>query len=315
MLPEELLVQAMILAAGFGTRLLPHTQKRPKPLFPLLNEPLLLLTIKRLQRSGFDHIIVNCHHLKEQVVEVIDGIPGVVIQQEETILGTGGALRKALDVMHDEPLLVTNGDIYHTIDFKMMYQAQLHATCCATLGMHNYPRFNTVAVEGGRVVDFGKNPQSELLAFTGIHIITPQMLKGIPEGIQFCIVDHYRNLLANNEKIAVYRTDDCFWTDMGTPEDYLSLHQGLLTGDIPRWSDFMYQSDNPQLISDDAVISGDIDITGWCSIGNITAHNVKVSESVIWDGVELPDGLVCHNKVISSSDTLDESEVQTGISC
>ena len=50
-------MQAMILAAGFGTRLLPYTRLRPKPLFPLLNEPLLLLTIRRLQNSGFDHII------------------------------------------------------------------------------------------------------------------------------------------------------------------------------------------------------------------------------------------------------------------
>ena len=70
-------MQAMILAAGLGTRLLPHTLIRPKPLFPILNQPLLLLTIKRLQMLGFDHIVVNCHHLREHIVGVLDGVQGV----------------------------------------------------------------------------------------------------------------------------------------------------------------------------------------------------------------------------------------------
>ncbi len=90
-------MQAMILAAGFGTRLLPHTLLRPKPLFPLLNHPLLLLTIRRLQHAGCDHIVVNCHHLRAQIVAALAGLPGVTVLEEETILGTGGGLRGALD--------------------------------------------------------------------------------------------------------------------------------------------------------------------------------------------------------------------------
>lgn len=297
-------MQAMILAAGFGTRLLPHTNIRPKPLFPILNEPLLLLTIKRLQRSGFDLIIVNCHHLKEQVVKAIIDIPGVVIQQEENILGTGGGLRKAVELMRDEPVLVTNGDIYHTIDFKQLYQSHSAASCCATLAMHNYPRFNSVAVAHGRVVEFGTDPESELLAFTGIHIINPQILKAIPEGIESCIIDQYRQLLVKGEKLSVYRADDYFWTDMGTPEDYLRLNEGLLTGNIHRWSEFAYQDDNPNLISDNAELTGNVDVSDWCSIGSVNGHNITISGSVIWDGVDLPDGLVCRNRLISSTDTI-----------
>ena len=109
-------MQAMILAAGFGTRLLPYTELRPKPLFPLLNKPLLLLTIERLQRAGFDHIVVNCHHLRDQIVDLLQDLRGVVVQQEDIILGTGGGLRLALNVFRNEPVLVTNGDIYHSVD-------------------------------------------------------------------------------------------------------------------------------------------------------------------------------------------------------
>ena len=79
-------MQAMILAAGFGTRLLPYTQYLPKPLFPVLNTPLLLATVKRLQSSGFAPIIVNCHHLGEQIVDCFQDIPGVIIQQENNLL-------------------------------------------------------------------------------------------------------------------------------------------------------------------------------------------------------------------------------------
>jgi len=91
-------MQAMILAAGVGTRLLPHTLVRPKPLFPILNQPLLLLTIKRLQRLGFDHIVVNCHHLRDQVVAAISEVSGVVVQEEETILGTGGGFAHCFEI-------------------------------------------------------------------------------------------------------------------------------------------------------------------------------------------------------------------------
>ena len=111
----------MILAAGLGTRLLPHTLIRPKPLFPVLNQPLLLATIRRLQNLGFDHIVVNCHHLRQQVATALNGIAGVILQEEEVILGTGGGLRRALNLFRDEPLLVSNGDIYHTIDFLRLY--------------------------------------------------------------------------------------------------------------------------------------------------------------------------------------------------
>ena len=129
-------MQAMILAAGYGTRLHPYTEHRPKPLFPLLNIPLLQLTIKRLQRAGFDHIVVNCHHLKERVTEILSTIPGVILQEETRILGTGGGLRYAYDKLLDEPLLITNGDIYHTIDFLQLYEKHLQSNCPVSLALH-----------------------------------------------------------------------------------------------------------------------------------------------------------------------------------
>ncbi len=136
-------MQAMILAAGFGTRLLPHTKIRPKPLFPVINTPLLLLTIDRLKHFGFSRIVVNCHYLREQIVQAVAEIPGVIVQEEEKILGTGGGLRQALTSLDEGPLLVTNGDIYHTIDLGQLYMYHGERGNAVTMAMHDYPRFNT----------------------------------------------------------------------------------------------------------------------------------------------------------------------------
>ncbi len=294
-------MQAMILAAGFGTRLLPHTNIKPKPLFPILNQPLLLLTIQRLKQHGFDRIIVNCHHLKEQIAESLANIDGVIVQQEDTILGTGGGLRRALSRMRDEPLLVTNGDIYHTIDFREIYLAHQGNACPVTLGMHDYPRFNTVATSGNRIADFRKHPDGKLLAFTGLHVINPEILAEIPDGVVSCIVDRYRQMLTAGEALAVYRTDQCYWTDMGTPEDYLALHEGLLRGSIPLWEELQDTGNGQILIDNGARLSGNSRVEEWCSIGNITGNHVHLSRVVVWDGVMLPDNFRADNALISST--------------
>ncbi|MFH0781108.1 MAG: sugar phosphate nucleotidyltransferase [Pseudomonadota bacterium] len=293
-------MQAMILAAGFGTRLLPHTRVRPKPLFPILNQPLLLFTIKRLQNLGFDHIVVNCHHLRQQIVAALSGLPGVVVQEEETILGTGGGLRRALDLFRDEPLLVSNGDIYHTIDFLEFYRQHMHNGPAVSLAMHDFPRFNSVQVEAGKIIRFAESVDSRALAFTGLHVIDPAILWEIADNGFSCIIDHYRKLLARGVKIACYRTDGCYWTDMGTPEDYLALHEGLLTESIPCWQEIGPVS-GPYCLADNVELGSQVQINGWASIGK--AHIGKGSHLervVLWDNVTIPDGSRLADIIVSS---------------
>jgi len=305
-------VQAMILAAGFGTRLLPHTRLKPKPLFPVLNEPLLLLTVRRLQRFGFDHIIVNCHHQRQQIVDQLRGVCGVAVQEEETILGTGGGLRRALAMMRDEPLLVTNGDIYHTIDYKSLLAAHCAVASSVTLAMHDCPRFNSVRVTGRRVVEFrSRTAGEELLAFTGLSVLDPGILAAIEDGRASCIIDHYRRMLHQGETLGVFRADGCFWTDMGTPEDYLALHAGLLNGTIPRWREFDYAGSNPILVDGRARLSGRTQLRNWCAIGEAAGRDISLSGVVVWDGVSFPDGYHGENLLISESPAASPAEGAT----
>jgi mannose-1-phosphate guanylyltransferase len=281
-------MQAMILAAGFGTRLLPYTKLRPKPLFPLLNEPLLLLTIKRLQHAGFDHIIVNCHHLKEQIVTALHGLKGVVVQEEDIVLGTGGGLRMALATMRDEPVLVTNGDIYHSIDYLELYKSHEAGNAPVTMAMHDYPRFNNVCVKQGLVTGFGGQGNEDCLAFTGLHVLDTEVLKDIPETGKSCIIDRYRQLLMNGGNIQAKDVTGCSWTDMGTVADYLALHGQLLTGEIPLWREFatsykgtdLCQQRTTKHIFDD-----------WVCVGNAPLpKELHLTRCVVWDTAILENG-------------------------
>ena len=188
-------MKAMILAAGLGTRLLPYTLKRPKPLFPILNKPLLGLTISRIKKAGFSEIVVNAHHLRHQIKEALQYETDIVLQEEEKILGTGGGLRLALPELGHEPVLVVNGDIYHSIDYRNIYRFHCKTQSEVTLVVHDFPRFNSITMDqAGCVTSFDNsgtsgNKNGRMLAFTGIHVINPDILGAIQHDTASCIID------------------------------------------------------------------------------------------------------------------------------
>lgn len=231
--------QAMLLAAGLGTRLRPHTLTRPKPLFPVLGRPLLLWLLDALRRAGLTPVVVNAFHLREQIAELLAKETDVVIQMEETVLGTGGGLRLAQASFGAQPVLVSNGDIFHTIDYAWVYEQHLAAGNDATLVLHDYPRFNQVAMaDDQRIIAFGEevpgrngggpaNPSHRLLAFTGIQVIDPALLALIPPGIFYNSIDWYRELIRRGCRVRALVAENHFWCDMGTPEDYQRLQQTM----------------------------------------------------------------------------------------
>ena len=115
---------------------------------------MLLATVERLKHSGFSKIIVNAHHLSNQIIDALAGISDVIVQEEGVILGTGGGLRKALDSLSEGPLLVTNGDIYHSVDYRLVYGTHLKSGAAVTMVLHDYPRFNSVCMDNHKITGF-----------------------------------------------------------------------------------------------------------------------------------------------------------------
>ena len=283
----------MILAAGFGARLLPYTKICPKPLFPIMNKPLLLLTIERLQRAGFDHIVVNCHYLRRQIVDLLQNLDGVLIQEENVILGTGGGLRLAMESFRDEPVLVTNSDIYHMVDYRSLYEAHQNDTASVTLAMHDFPRFNKVSVQGSRVTGFDVDTSENkgLSAFTGLHVLNPEILTALPLLKSTSIIDLYRRLLQEKKRIRAFRTDGCYWTDIGTVHDYLALHGGLLTGAVPWWPELGLQPESPFFLAEGMYCADTPVMRDWVCAGRVAmGEDVHLERVVLWDGVSVPEG-------------------------
>lgn len=301
-------MKAMILAAGLGTRLLPYSLRRPKPLFPILNKPLLHLTISRIKHAGATEIVINTHHLGQQIKKSLEDATNIILQEEKEILGTGGGLRLALEHFGQDPVLVVNGDIYHTIDYRDVYRSHCEAKADVSMVLHDYPRFNDVMVDDTlRITGFNRSgicsgKQERVLAFTGIQVINPEVLQIITQNTPCCIIDCYKKLLLQGGSIRALPATGHFWTDIGTPADYLQLHADLLAQKIPVYRELAETAGAPFLGAQNASIGKDVKLLDWVCIGKGARleDGATLQRSVVWDGAIVPAGSTSKDAIVTS---------------
>ncbi len=239
-------MKAMILAAGLGTRLLPLTKKKPKPLFPILGQPLIDILIRSVKLAGCKAVIINTHHLAREIDNYVKGqdygIP-VYTRYEPTILGTGGGIKNVEDFWDEQPFMVVNGDIFSNIDLAEVYEFHLSHEHPVTLVLHDCPPFNHVWVDpADHIVGFGQlepSPPSRAelaqssqarghrlrttvrqLAFTGIQCLDPQILDFIPERTHYSIIDAYCEIIRSGRTLKSYMARNHYWHDIGTKPGY-----------------------------------------------------------------------------------------------
>ncbi len=296
-------MKAMVLAAGFGTRLRPYSLQRPKPLFPVLDTPLLAHTLGQLRRSGVEDVVVNAHHLREQISTMLHGQRDVRVQLEHLELGTGGGLRLAQSHFGGSPFLAVNGDIVHDLDLAAVHGAHCASGAEVTMVLHDCSRFNTVRVnDQGRIVGFS-GPAGEgerLLAFTGVQVINPAVLSLIPEGVFYNIIDCYADLLKRGGTIQSLVVSGHFWTDMGTPADYLQLHEDIvLNGKMPGF--FPERGASPFYLANEVVLGSGVSFHDWVAIGHGAAigEGASLTRVVVWDGARVAPGAIVADSIIT----------------
>jgi len=224
-------MKALILAAGYGTRLLPHTQHVPKALFPIAGQPLIDIMIRQLIREGFSEIMVNTHHLHSEIDAYIQcqnyPVP-IFTRFEEKILGTGGAIKNVSDFLGNQPFLVINSDILCDINLRAVCEYHRHHPNPVTLVMHDYPVFNNVWIDvNGYVASFNSISDKaassrKCLAFTGIQIVSPMMMDFIPANTFITSIEIYKNMIEAGHKIKTYISKNHYWRDIGSPESYMA---------------------------------------------------------------------------------------------
>jgi NDP-sugar pyrophosphorylase family protein len=223
-------MKALVLAAGYGTRLRPYTNHTPKPLFSIAGRPLLDIIIDNLKKAGCEAVIINTHHLHREIEAFVAArsfpLP-VTTRYEPQILGTGGAIKNVADFWDHRPFMVMNADIVADIDLADVYRTHCRQHPPATLVLCDDPVFNSVAVEQDQWIKAFQNsdgnsdpPAGRLLTFTGIQVLEPQVLDYIPEKASSSSIDAFRKILADDKKLQAYIAPKGKWQDIGTPESY-----------------------------------------------------------------------------------------------
>jgi NDP-sugar pyrophosphorylase family protein len=230
-------MKAMILAAGLGTRLRPLTDTTPKPLIDIGGVTMLEVILRRLAAAGATEVIINTHHLSGKIAAFLAGKKNFGLKIElsrETFfpLETGGGLKKAAWFFGDgKPFFLYNSDVFTDMDLGAMYKAHLGTGALATLAVKDRPtsrqlifdadlnlrgRFN--AAESRFEWAAGPVDNPSRLAFSGVHVISPEIFDIMTEAGIFSITDVYLRLAGAGAKIKGFRMDDFYWQDIGSLE-------------------------------------------------------------------------------------------------
>jgi mannose-1-phosphate guanylyltransferase len=236
-------VKAMILAAGLGTRLRPLTDNRPKALVEIEGRTLLEITLSRLRAFGIREVIINVHHFASMILEYLrtnaDFGMRIEVSREEVLLDTGGGLKRAAYFFledsnpSEEPFILHNVDVISTIDLRRMVQFHAENQALATLAVQEreasrYLLFDEQLQLCGRrsgrdhKTEFVRSSrQLQVLAFSGIHVISPRLFALMIEEGVFSIITSYLHLAAHEEKILAFRADEYYWRDLGRPDEVM----------------------------------------------------------------------------------------------
>jgi NDP-sugar pyrophosphorylase family protein/aminoglycoside/choline kinase family phosphotransferase len=218
-------------AAGLGERLRPVTNHLPKPLLPILGQPIIERILGRLTAVGDGPIGINLHWKPELLRAWAGTSPWsnrITFFPENPILGTGGALKNAEALLSRGPFLVHNSDILLDIDFSRLVEEHLASGNTATLVCHRLPALSNVVIDAhGQVVDV-ENPGASRpdpstvatkVAYTGVAVYSPEILRFLPPGVSHATVAWIAASKAGR-RVRVMDVTGSYWNDVGDPTTY-----------------------------------------------------------------------------------------------
>ena len=236
--------QAMIFAAGLGTRLKPLTDTMPKALVPVGGRPLLDINLRRLMAQGYDRFVVNIHHFAQQIIDYVneqDYAPLVHFSDESAqLLETGGGLKKAAPLFRDDqPILIHNVDILDNVNYDWFArQHQTDEDAVLLVSRRKTKRYllfdNAMHLMGWKNIETGeiKSPyeyvrrtglsqhgeELNMFAFSGIHSFSPRLfslMERFPD--RFPIIDFYLSVCHRAPIVGLVK-DDLRLMDVGKLE-------------------------------------------------------------------------------------------------
>jgi mannose-1-phosphate guanylyltransferase / phosphomannomutase len=323
----------MILAAGLGSRLRPLTNHLPKPLVPILHQPLLWHVIMHVRQAGIREIAINLHYRGEQIRGWLGrgerlGVE-VTYSEEAELLGSAGGVRRVRDFFANEPALIVHGDILFDVDLSAVIQYHHSRAAWATLVLH--PAHHRYSYGMIRV-----NPQGHIAqfvdqhapwvcgplvetVFTGVQVLAPAVLDALPvAGVGALTTDVYPGLLTHTSQLYGYLMHG-YWSDIGTPRRYWETTMDVISGrvgaavNLPQATVDVGSVQQLARIPTGAmhppvVLPSVVDVRDYTHIGPevvlgegcAIAEDVHIVQSVLWPRVRVGRGVTLKGSIVTN---------------
>jgi NDP-sugar pyrophosphorylase family protein len=220
--------QAIIMAGGRGTRLLPYSATLPKPLMPLGDMPILELLLRRLKLAGITQVVLAVNHLSH-LIEAFFGDGGrfgvsLAYSREDKPLGTAGPLAAVIDQL-DEAFVLTNGDLLTTLDVRRMVEAHRAGGHDATIGIYEREvkiDFGLVEVDAAmRLTGFREKPSLKHWVSMGVYVLSREAVRPfLAQGTFLDMPTLLMQMADAGKRVACHHEPGCFWLDIGRPDDF-----------------------------------------------------------------------------------------------
>lgn len=290
-MPDAPLREALILAAGLGTRLSPLTDVRAKPAVPIDGEAIARHIVRRLVSQGLDRIVVNLHHLPDTITRVLgDGSDlGAAVRyswEQPHILGSAGGPRLAAPILGAGCFVIVNGDTLTDLDVQALCHAHRESGAQVTLALvpnREPERYGGVIVDrDGVVTGFVPTGRASIESwhFIGVQAVEATVFRGVVPGAASSTVGGlYDRMIAEQPgTIRAFKCQASFW-DIGTVADYWRTSFALAgTGEPRRQQDAT----------------------------NTIAPSARIIRSILWDDVTVPAGCVVENCILTDGVVLPE---------
>ncbi|MDR3282523.1 MAG: NDP-sugar synthase [Candidatus Methanoplasma sp.] len=331
--------QAVIMVGGKGTRLLPLTENRPKPILPVLNKPCLRYLVESLAEAGVVEVILACGYRSEKLSNAIgDGSDlGIKIEYsyEKEPLGTGGAIKLVEDRL-DDVFVAANGDVFADIDVREEIDAHFSSGAKITMALtsvKNPCEFGIARLDdSGRITEYKEKPKPEEafsnLVNAGVYVIDKSVMSEVPEGEFFDFSkDLFPMVMSKGDKIQGYVLKGV-WRDVGRPSDLLGVNLAMATElyDDFSWGgkrtesttvvrpfylgneSFVVRSDiTAAVVLDDCTVN-DSRVVKSLIMNGCNVTSAKIESSIIGEGCIIKPGARITNAVLADGTVVEEGK-------
>ena len=230
-------MKAMVLAAGMGKRMLPLTEKVPKPLLEVAGQTLIEWQIHRLAKAGVRDLVVNLHHLGNLIEGHLGDGTGLEVSiaysHEPVLLETAGGIRQALSLLGDQPFILCNGDVWSDFDYRQLLAVGLtegrlaHLVLVPNAAHHPEGDFwlgnnGMLSATGAKSAEEAKETWAGKYTYAGIALLSPALFNDLPAGPQPLAPLLHRAIAAGKVSGQLFEGE---WVDVGTPERLAQLNR------------------------------------------------------------------------------------------